>query len=77
LASLFGSMAIIKQTELKAGEDPKSVLCAHFKAGHCEKGKKCKFSHDLSLDGRSAKIDIYTDPRDNVKDAVKAEGRVD
>jgi hypothetical protein len=40
------------------------VLCAYFKAGVCEKGKKCKFSHDLGLDGKAAKIDIYTDPRD-------------
>ena len=46
------------------GEDPKSVLCAYFKAGVCEKGKKCKFSHDLALDGKSSKIDIYNDPRD-------------
>ena len=46
------------------GEDPKSVLCAYFKAGVCEKGKKCKFSHDLALDGKASKIDIYNDPRD-------------
>jgi hypothetical protein len=46
------------------GEDPKSVLCAYFKAGVCDKGKRCKFSHDLALDGKAAKIDLYTDPRD-------------
>ena len=40
------------------------MLCAFFKAGECEKGKKCKFSHDMSLDGKASKIDIYTDPRD-------------
>ena len=39
-------------------------MCAYFKAGVCEKGKKCKFSHDLALDGKAAKIDIYSDPRD-------------
>lgn len=49
---------------MKDGEDPKSVLCAYFKAGVCEKGKKCKFSHDLNLENKSAKIDIYSDPRD-------------
>ena len=39
-------------------------LCAYFKAGVCEKGKKCKYSHDLSLaDQKTANIDIYTDPR--------------
>ena len=42
------------------------MLCAYHKAGVCEKGKKCKYSHDLTLDGKSAKIDIYTDPRDRL-----------
>jgi len=46
------------------GEDPKSILCAFFKAGVCEKGKKCKYSHDLLIEGKSAKIDMYNDPRD-------------
>lgn len=36
----------------------------------CEKGKRCKFSHDLELEGKSAKIDIYTDPRDRNGKAV-------
>lgn len=51
-------------TNENLGEDPKSVLCAYFKAGVCEKGKRCKFSHDLGLDGKAAKIDLYSDPRD-------------
>ena len=30
----------------------------------CEKGKKCKYSHDLSLDDQKLQnIDIYSDPR--------------
>lgn len=64
MASLFSSISEIQQNKLKEGEDPKSVLCAYFKAGVCEKGKKCKFAHDLTLDGKTAKIDIYKDPRD-------------
>lgn len=28
------------------------------------KGDKCKFSHDLSVQNKSAKKDIYTDSRD-------------
>jgi hypothetical protein len=58
------------------GEDPKSILCAYFKAGLCEKGRKCKFSHDLALDGKAAKIDIYNDPRDK-KGGPKDPSRVD
>ena len=61
---------------MKDGEDPKSVLCAYFKAGVCEKGKRCKFSHDLELEGKSAKIDIYSDPRDR-KGVVKDSARTD
>lgn len=50
------------------------MLCAYFKAGVCEKGKKCKFSHDLTLDGKTAKIDIYSDPRDkNGKDPARTD----
>lgn len=64
LSTLFKSVSAIQQMVLKEGEDAKSVLCAYFKAGVCEKGKKCKYSHDLELEGKSAKIDIYTDPRD-------------
>jgi len=45
------------------GVDPKSVLCIQFKAGKCEFGDKCKFAHDLSLDGKKAKADMFTDSR--------------
>ena len=39
-------------------------MCAYFKAGVCEKGKKCKYSHDLSIeDQKHAAIDVYSDPR--------------
>ena len=46
------------------GVDPKTVLCVFHKQGNCEKGKKCKFSHDLNIDRKSAKKDLYTDSRD-------------
>jgi len=64
LASLFKSVHTIKQTEAAEGEDPKSILCAYFKAGTCQKGKKCKYSHDMEVEGKSAKIDLYTDQRE-------------
>jgi hypothetical protein len=53
----------IKQPKLEAGVDPKSVLCEFFKQGVCEKGDKCKFSHDLAIGRKAAKIDVYTDRR--------------
>nr|CAG8477926.1 9902_t:CDS:2 [Entrophospora candida] len=45
------------------GVDPKTVLCQFFKAGQCQKGDKCKFSHDMAVERKSTKIDLYTDAR--------------
>ena len=46
------------------GADPKSVLCAFFKAGQCGKGDKCKFSHDLALGRKGEKRSIYDSEKD-------------
>ena len=47
-----------------AGVDPKSIVCEFFRHGQCAKGFKCKFSHDLLVERKSAKIDIYHDARE-------------
>jgi Zinc finger C-x8-C-x5-C-x3-H type (and similar) len=49
------------------GVDPKSIICQYFKSGLCTKGDKCKFSHDLNIERKSAKIDFYLDARDSSK----------
>lgn len=46
------------------GTDPKTVLCQYFKSGTCDRGNKCKFSHDLNVDRKTTKKDVYTDGRD-------------
>ncbi|KAG5557939.1 hypothetical protein RHGRI_008002 [Rhododendron griersonianum] len=46
------------------GVDPKSIVCEFFKVGQCAKGFKCKFSHDLNVQRKGEKIDIYSDKRD-------------
>jgi hypothetical protein len=61
-AELF--KAVVKETKVPLGVDPKSVVCEFFKAGKCMKGNKCKFSHDLALANKSARIDVHMDPRD-------------
>ncbi|KAL1565965.1 zinc finger CCCH domain-containing protein 11-like [Salvia divinorum] len=54
----------IKQPKVPVGVDPKSIVCEHFKVGQCAKGFKCKFSHDLNVQRKGEKIDIYSDTRD-------------
>jgi hypothetical protein len=44
--------------------DPKSIVCEFFRHGQCTKGFKCKFAHDLSVERKGAKIDLYSDQRD-------------
>lgn len=54
----------VSQPKVPVGADPKSILCEFFKAGQCAKGFKCKFSHDLNVQRKGEKIDIYSDKRD-------------
>ncbi|KAI3734810.1 hypothetical protein L6452_14289 [Arctium lappa] len=55
----------VVQPKVPAGVDPKSILCEFFKAGQCAKGFKCKFSHDLNVQRKGEKIDIFSDKRDD------------
>ncbi|PWA78243.1 zinc finger C-x8-C-x5-C-x3-H type family protein [Artemisia annua] len=54
----------VVQPKVPIGVDPKSILCEFFKAGQCAKGFKCKFSHDLNVQRKGEKIDIFSDKRD-------------
>ncbi|CAI9098095.1 OLC1v1034677C1 [Oldenlandia corymbosa var. corymbosa] len=58
----------VSQPKVPPGVDPKSILCEYFKAGQCTKGFKCKFSHDLNVQRKGEKIDIYSDKRDQEDD---------
>ena len=62
------SMELFKPVQVQKvpfGVDPKTVICVFYKQGHCEKGRKCKFSHDLNAERKAAKKDLYTDSRDD------------
>ncbi|CAG5122241.1 unnamed protein product [Candidula unifasciata] len=56
----------VAQTVAK-GVDPKSVLCAFFKQGQCTKGDKCKFSHDLNIERKGEKRNIYEDKKETME----------
>ena len=51
-AELFKPVQVQK---VPFGVDPKTVLCQFFKKGTCDKGKKCKFSHDLAVERKGEK----------------------
>ena len=68
-AELFKPVQVQK---VPFGVDPKTVLCIYYKQGHCEKGKKCKFSHDLSVERKGEKKNLYQDTREQeVEDRKK------
>lgn len=61
-AALFKPVQVQK---VPFGVDPKTVVCAFFKAGHCDKGAKCKFSHDLNVGRKVEKKNLYEDGRED------------
>jgi len=75
-AELFKPVQVQK---VPFGVDPKSVLCQFFKAGNCEKGKKCKFSHDLAIERKAEKKSLYGEGEagEPGKDGEKKEGEED
>lgn len=56
---------VVQQQKVPFGVDPKSVVCNFFKQGSCQKGKNCKFSHDLEVERKAEKKDLYSDERKN------------
>lgn len=55
---------VVKKTVVPIGVDPKTVICEYFKAGACKNGAKCKFSHDMEVERKKDKINLYVDPRE-------------
>jgi len=66
LVDLFKPIHV--QQKVPFGVNPKTILCAFHKAGTCTKGDKCKFSHDLNVERKATKRDLYTDNRDDEKE---------
>lgn len=62
--ALFKPVQIVSK-----GADPKSVLCAFFKQGQCSKGDKCKFSHDLTIERKGEKRNIYEEKKDDTMES--------
>ncbi|KAK4544948.1 hypothetical protein LTR36_003853 [Oleoguttula mirabilis] len=65
----------VNNQKVPFGVDPKTVLCQFFKKGHCDKGKKCKFSHDLDVERRTEKKSLYTDMREGDEEGGEEDGK--
>jgi hypothetical protein len=65
VAELFKPVQVQK---VPFGVDPKTVLCQFYKAGNCDRGKKCKFSHDLDVGRKQEKRNLYADTREGEKE---------
>ena len=59
------------------GVDPKTVVCIFHKKGNCEKGRKCKFSHDLDMERKTEKRSLYTDTREDEEEKKVQETSAD
>ncbi|TRM64499.1 hypothetical protein BD626DRAFT_492036 [Schizophyllum amplum] len=55
----------VQTQKVPFGVDPKTVLCAFYKAGNCEKGNKCKFSHNKDVERKVDKKNLYEDTRED------------
>ena len=73
-ADLFKPVQVQK---VPFGVDPKTVLCQFFKKGHCDKGRKCKFSHDLNVERKGEKKSLYTDTREEDAETEKQKDQMD
>lgn len=54
----------VQTQKIPFGVDPKTLLCLFYKAGSCDKGNKCKFSHDLDVERKVQKRNVYDDARE-------------
>ena len=60
----------VQVQKIPFGVDPKTVLCAFYKAGSCDKGNKCKFSHNPDVERKVEKRNVYDDAREQDKSGV-------
>lgn len=69
MAELYGQgiAATSKANTDADGDSEKKKVCPFFKAGVCDKGRKCKFSHEMDDSETQKTLNIYMDPRDMQK----------
>ncbi|MCJ1224870.1 hypothetical protein MMC12_001517 [Toensbergia leucococca] len=73
-ADLFKPVQVQK---VPFGVDPKTVVCIFYKQGNCDKGRKCKFSHDLSVERKQEKKNLYQDTREGDAEEEKRKDNMD
>ncbi|KAF2431076.1 CCCH finger DNA binding protein [Tothia fuscella] len=74
VADLFKPVQVQK---VPFGVDPKTILCQFFKKGNCDKGKRCKFSHNLDIERKTEKRSLYTDTREEEQEIKEKDNMAD
>lgn len=49
-------------------KEVKVKVCPFFRSGMCQKGRKCKLSHELAA--KTEELDLYTDQRNQIGDTI-------
>lgn len=70
MANVFANVSAVKKGG-KAKKGKSKPICQFFKAGLCNKGKKCKYSHDLEDEKEETetvnnKINLFKDQREEI-----------
>lgn len=77
LSSLFKTVESVNKMAEPEPEVKKVKICPFFKQGLCQKGKKCKLSHDLTQEAPTEDIDLYVDQRMQLYGVKEEEGMDD
>lgn len=67
-AEIYGQTVAATETKRvqdTRSKDPKMKLCPFFKAGVCDKGRKCKYSHDVNIEAATGSANLYIDHRES------------
>ncbi|KDN43949.1 hypothetical protein K437DRAFT_236836 [Tilletiaria anomala UBC 951] len=63
----------IVQPKVPFGVDPKTITCEFWRAGKCDKDRKCKFAHSLDANRKAQKKDLYVDTREQEREEKEAD----
>ena len=77
ISSLFKTVESVQNMKNDEPIVKKVKICQFFKQGLCQKGRKCKLSHDLTQEVKNEDIDLYVDQRMQLYGVKEEEEKMD